>query len=1375
MLSDSQRASLVARLREGRAEAPAGITRRRAVLDEIPLSFGQEQLWFIDQLAPGLPTYNIAGTLSFTGALDVGALSDAVGALMGRHEVLRTRLVNVDGRPRQVIDELVHGSELAVLDLSGMDPQAAEAELARVSAQESERPFVLARGPLLRTRLVRIAEDSHVLLVVVHHTVFDGWSFGVFTRELIALYEAAVTGAAPELAELPVQFADYALWERERLRGSVYDELASYWQQSLAGAASLQLPADRVRPLLQTYDGGLETISMEGALLDRLKALGRSHGATLFMTLLAAFQVLLHRFSGQDDIVVGTVSANRSRDELAPLIGYLVNTLAIRSDLSGDPTFPELLERVRTATLGAYAHQDLPFAKLVETLRVHRDPGRHPVFQVGFNLAESYDTAFSAAGLIVEQKALQSTAAKFDLLLSAAERKDGLQIVASYASALFDRATVRRLLGHFQVLLAGIVADPEQPLSRLPVMSAADRRWEIAECNATAVEYPLWCLHEKFEVQVKAMPDEVAVELDGARLTYSQLNAQANQVARRLRELGAGPEILIGVCMQRTSDRIAALLGILKAGSGYVPLDPEYPADRLAFMVEDAHMPVVITDDLSKASVPLAAAHVVSMDRDRAALSELESSNPSHPTEQSSVAYVIYTSGSTGRPKGVVVEHRQAVNFVTGEIEHWPLGPGDRVLQFASLNFDVSVLDMFGALLSGATLVLGKSETLLSPPRLAELIRNERITFMCLPPAVLNLLAHEQFPDLRVVIAGGEAFSSALVRSWARPGMRFINGYGPTETTVGATMLECRDDGIDPPPIGLPLPNYTAYVLDGQLSPVPIGVAGELHLGGAGVARGYLNRPELTAERFIPDPFGDASGARLYKTGDVARRMPDGNLQFLGRLDDQVKIRGLRVELGEIEAVLAQHAAVLQAAVVVGADRAGQQQLVAYARTDPARPTPTPADLRLHLAGRLPGFMVPPHVLTLDAFPLSANGKVDRSRLPAPDSAENAGAYLPPRTVIEAVLVDAFGTLLNLDRIGIDDSFFELGGNSLHAMQLIARLRKDLAVDTDVTTIFLAPTAAQLAAALQDKYGLRDCDLDEDDADQPAVADEGAARGAAPAGSLVRLSYGSGTLPLYLIHAIGGTVYAYAPLARELADTYEVWGIEAAGMRAGTTPLTSLAGMIDRYVTVIRAAQPSGPYRLAGWSFGGLVALRVAEQLNTLGERVAFVTLMDTPLHIHEEVTQTEAQLAAFYAADAARALGPDTGQPPDPASSTVADQLQWLADRLTTGAEAMGVSAEMERRFEVYKAHLKLIAGYVPPAVHVDILVVGAQDSTDNAAEWSRALPGNVRSIRVPGDHYSFLDSPGVLQIAAALRKLSAVAVERPLLLPGPAHAGST
>ncbi|HEX6355467.1 MAG TPA: amino acid adenylation domain-containing protein [Actinophytocola sp.] len=1070
MLSDSQRDLLAARLRKGRAQKLGGIPRRVPGV-EVPLSFGQEQLWFIDQFAPGLATYNVAGGLRMRGPLNVHALGKALEALVARHEALRTRLVSgVDGRPLQEIDELAE-VPLPVVDLSDLEIGVRETRLRELAIEEGARPFSLADGPLLRLRLFRLAEDEHLLEIVVHHTVFDGWSFEVLQRELAVLYESEVLGTPSKLAEMPIQFADYALWERERLQGEVLDGLVEYWRERLDGVQTVHLATDRRRPVLASFDGGLERVPMGAAVLDGLQELSRREGTTLFVTLLAALQVLLHRYTGQDDIVVGTASANRTREELAPLIGFLVNTLPIRTDMSGDPTFVELLSQVRDTTVAAYAHQDLPFAKLVEALRVERDPSRAPLFQIGFTQANIGEKT-PVADLVVQAEPVDMLPAKFDLNLFAKIGPDGLAVDASYAKALFDAATVRRMLGNFRVLLGGIVADPTKRLSELPLLTQEEYHREVVEWNDTAVEFPVVCIHSQFETQVRHAPDGIAAVHGEESVTYAELNRQANRIARWLRDKGAGPEVLVGVCMPPSIRRLAVLLGIMKAGSGYVPLDPALPPERLSYMVGDARMPVVVTDSAGP-SLP-GDAEVVSIDEAWPAVSELPDTNLEVAVEPSNLAYVIYTSGSTGQPKGVMVEHRHAINFLIGMIEHFPIRPGDQVLQFASLSFDVSVMDMFMTLLSGATAVLANRETLMSPPRLGELLRDRKVTFACLPPAVVNLLTGEDFPDLRILLSAGEELSSTLVRSWLRPGLRFHNGYGPTEAAIGATFMEL-DGTMDPPPIGRPKPNYQAYVLDAHLNPVPVGVIGELHIGGAGVTRGYLNQPELTAQRFIDDPF--RPGGRLYKTGDLVRRRPDGLIQFVGRIDDQVKIRGLRVEPGEIETAMVSMVGVAQAFVTVIEDRAGEKQLVGYARAAENGKV-SPADLRQHLTRWLPAYMVPTHLVVLDTFPLTPNGKIDKSALPEPGAGDTT-TLNPPTTLIETMLVDLYAGLLN-NQVGVDDSFFDTGGNSLQAMQLITRLRNELAVDIDVTAVFLAPTPRRLTEVLVVQHGLEDVELGED-------------------------------------------------------------------------------------------------------------------------------------------------------------------------------------------------------------------------------------------------------------------------------------------------------
>jgi amino acid adenylation domain-containing protein len=1084
MLTESQRAAMTARLRKGRDNSASRIPRRPAGLTELPLSYGQEQLWFVDRFAPGLPTYNIMFGLQASGPLDAGAMGRAMDELVARHEALRTRLLaNAEGRPVQLIDP-PRQATLEVMDLSGYEPDKREVVLREFLDTEARRPFTLAEGPLLRTWLLRLAEQDHLLLIVVHHTVFDGWSVGVFCQEILALYGAQATGEPASLAELPVQLADYALWERQRLQGPVLDELEAYWRAAMAGFETVHFPTDRPRPVLDTFEGGLIRHQIDAGLVESLRELSRREGTTLFVTMMATLLALLSRYTGQTDLLVGTVSANRTRRDLAPLIGFLVNTLPVRGDLSGDPAFTELLARIAEATTGTYAHQDLPFGKLVETLEVERDPSRAPVFQIAMTYLEATDATLQAAGADFAVRGTDLVtdfnAAKFDLDFGISTRHDGMIFETSYKTGLFDAGTIRRLLGNWEVLLRGVVADPSARLSQLPVLTEAELQWELAGWNDTAAQVPGGCAHQLVEEQAARTPGAVAAEYEGQRLSYAELNGQANRIARRLGELGVGAETLVGVCLAAGLDRLAGMLGIWKAGGGYVPLDPELPADRLSFMMADTGMLVVLTDERSAGRVPqVAGVSVLSLDGEREQIAALDDTDLAGAgVAGPNVAYVIYTSGSTGQPKGVVVEHRQAVNFLYGMVTHWQMVPADVVLQFSAFTFDVSVLDTFAGLAAGAKVVLASAETLHSPPRLAALIADAQVTFAAIPPAVLSLLTGQEFGGLRVLITAGEELPSEVARAFTRPGLRFVNGYGPTEATVLATYAEL-DGSVYPPPIGLPTwPNYQVYVLDGFLNPVPAGVTGELHIGGAGVARGYLNRPELTAERFIDDPFRGDPGARLYKTGDLVRRRADGGIVFLGRVDDQVKIRGLRVELGEVETALAAHPDVAQAVVTVITDPAGDRQLAGYLRPVPGT-SPAPAQLRSHLADRLPDYMVPAYLVTVAEFALNASGKVDRSALPLPDAQAPAAGQLPPATLVETMVVDMFATLLGLDQVGATDSFFDIGGSSLQAMRLISVMAEELEVDIGVAEIFLAPTPRQLAALLRDKHGLEDAALDD--------------------------------------------------------------------------------------------------------------------------------------------------------------------------------------------------------------------------------------------------------------------------------------------------------
>lgn len=1338
MLTDTQRAALTARLRRGRTAQAAAIGQRDRGLTELPLSFGQEQLWFIDRFAPGQAMYNIPIAVAIRGSLDQDALDLAVAALVARHEALRTRLVpGARGRPVQVVDAPAPVPVTRVALAGGALTEFIDAEAAT--------PFDLAAGPLARFSLISADEGARVLLAVVHHAVFDGWSAGILVRDLAALYLAQVTGAPSCLDELPVQFADYALWERARLGGEVPGELAGYWRKAMEGFQTVQFPADRARPVVEDWAGGLATQMCARPLLDGMRSLARERGTTLFVVLMAGLQALLHRYTGQRDIVVGTVSANRGRPELAAMIGYCVNTLPIRVDLSGDPYFSELTDRVKAVTTGAYAHQELPFGRMVDLLKVERDPGRAPVFQIALAFNER-DTAPVAAGEVtfaLSDLVAGVYAAKFDLSLTAEARPRGLWVECSYKTALFDQGTIERLLGHLEVLLAGAIADPGTRVSELPVLTAAELNRELSEWNSTARQYAGGCLHERFEDQVRRTPHAIAAEYEGTEVTYGQLDRAAERVAGLLRSCRVGPEVLTGVCMRAGLGRLAVLLGILKTGGGYLPLGYSLPSERLGFLIADAGLTIIAADESSALALPGdAGAQVVVLGTGPTPRTE-ESWPLTGPgrlaaaqkAEPGNVAYVIYTSGSTGKPKGVVVEHRQAVNFADSMIEPWRVGPGDVVLQFASYTFDVSVLDMFVALLSGAKLVLGHDDTLHSPRRLAGLMQAAGVTFACLPPAVLRLLTGFEFPRLRTLLAAGEELPPELAMAWLRPGLRFVNAYGPTETAVIATHGEVTASAFHPAqpvPIGLPSANYQAYVLDPGLRPVPVGVIGELHIGGTGVARGYLNRPELTRERFIPDPF--RPGGRLYKTGDLCRRRADGSIVYAGRTDFQVKIRGLRIEPGEIEAALGAHPAVAQVLVTATADPAGGQQLIAYLRTAEGQVPADRAELRNYLGGRLPAYMIPAHFVVLDQFPLNSSGKINRPALPRPAAEVPAAAdQETPASELEAMICELFATVLARPEVRPGDGFFDLGGNSLQVMTLLDLVAARTGAWLSPATVFLHPAPRQFAAHL---------------AEAGPTADA----------ALVSLSPAAGGLPLVLIHAIGGTITDYRALAGEVAGAFDVRGLEAPGLRRAGATRGSLAELVREYTEIVKAANPGGQHYLGGWSMGGVIAYEIARRLESDGAKVAALVLLDAPFLMPADRFADEDGLAGQFVADAAQSLNLDVDDVPGrPSETTAAGQLGWLAERLGGGNPA-----RLRERFEVFRAHSRMLAGYRPPAgaepLGARTLIVAADDSPNAAAagRWAQLLGGQASVYQVSGDHYSFLRQPAVSQVAAKIRALA-------------------
>lgn len=1038
---------------------------------DLPLSFGQQRLWFLDQLEPGSAAYNVPAAVRLKAQLNVAALEQSLNEVVRRHEVLRTTFATVEGQPVQIIAPSLTLT-VPVIDLQALPEAERETEIQRLLTEEAQQPFDLARGPLLRPTLLQLSAEEYIVSLTMHHIVCDGWSAKVLVRELAVLYVASCAGQPSPLSALPVQYADFAHWQQQWLQGDALEAQLAYWKQRLAGAPPLlALPTDQPRPIVQTYRGATHSLALPKTLTEGLKALSRQEGVTLFMTLFATFQTLLHRYTGQEDIVVGTPIANRHRAETEGLVGFFVNTLALRTDLSGNPLFSELLKRVREECLEAYAHQDLPFEKLVEELQPERDLSRHPLFQVMFVLHNEIGQVIESPGLTLSPMIIDSGIAHFDLTLEMMDTEEGLKGRLVYNTDLFDTATIGRLLEHFQTLLESVVTQPKQRVSALPLLTEAERHQLLVEWNDTRTEYPSGlCIPQLFELQVEKTPDAVAVVFGDTQLTYEALNRRANQVAHYLQQLGVGPEVLVGICLERSLEMIVGLLGILKAGGAYVPLDPAYPQERLAFMLADAQAPMLLTRRPLVGKLPAHEAEVVCLDSAWESIAQESKGNLVSGATPENLAYVIYTSGSTGTPKGVAIRHAGLINLVTWHQRVYCVTPVDRATQLAAPAFDASVWEIWPYLTSGACLYIPDEETLALPSRLLAWLTAKAITICFLPTPLVEAVLEEQEPTglaLRVLLTGGDK-----LRRRPRQALPFClaNNYGPTEGTVvttWATVATGTEDSATPP-IGRPIANTRVYVLDRHLQPVPVGVPGELYIGGAGLARGYLNRPELTAESFIPNPFSEEPGTRLYKTGDLVRYLPDGNIEFLGRIDHQVKIRGFRIELQEIEVVLSQHAAVREAVTLTQEDVPGDKRLVAYVVPKQGQAL-TSSELRSFLKQKLPDYMVPSTFVVLDTLPLTPNGKVDRRALSVPDRTrpDLEKAFVAPRTRAEEMLTRIWAEVLGIEQVGVYDNFFELGGHSLQAVKLVSKISSEVHSEIPVKHLLLHPTIAGFADALE--------------------------------------------------------------------------------------------------------------------------------------------------------------------------------------------------------------------------------------------------------------------------------------------------------------------
>jgi amino acid adenylation domain-containing protein len=1360
---------------------------------DVPLSYSQEGLWYIDQLQPGVP-FNIPLNVRLRGDLDLAALARSIDEIVRRHDVLRTVFVKADGRPVQrLLDDAP--APIRVVDLGDL-AEPDRVERARGLAFESARQAPdLSVGPLLKLWVLRLSPRDHVLVLVVHHIVFDGWSAGVLARELAALYEAFAAGRPSPLPPRRIQYADFANWQRHALSREVLDRQLRHWKKRFATPSSrLLLGARRETAGADPMRGATKTALLPPALTSSLKALSRRTGSTMFMTLLAAFQTLLGRCSGQEDVTVGTPVAGRTKAETEDLIGFCVNLLPLRTDLAGNPRFVDLLGRVRDVCVEAYNNQDLPFSLMVKELRPERALNRTPLFQASFMLLGGVDAGrLHLPGLesepLLGQGSLESRMrlleiesipAVDDLSLYMADTGSGLLAVLHYRESLLDGETVERLLQQWQVLLSGIARDPEERLWSLPLMTEGERHQIVREWNASREERgAVRCAHALFEAQALRTPSAVALEVDGREWSYAALDRMADGVARRLRGLGVMPEARVGLMCDRSLEMMAGLLGILKAGGAYVPLDPAYPRERLAYLLEDSGVKVVLTQRLLLSRLPEAAAQAaVCLEGEWLSGGERVESGVSGEN----AAYVIYTSGSTGEPKGVVVPHLSVVNHNRSVAGKFALTAEDRVLQFHSMSFDGAVEELFPTWSVGSRVVV-RTEGILAPGASWHRFIEERgVTVVNLPTAYWQEWVYElgrhaaPLPGcLRLVIVGGEEPAPERLAAWRRvegaTAVRWINTYGPTEATVVAALYEAGAEEIgERVPIGKPIGNTALYVLDAAMNPVPVGAAGELYIGGAGVARGYLSRPDATAERFVPDPFGSECGARLYRTGDLARYRADGCVEFLGRLDGQVKVRGFRVEPGEIEAALLECASVREAAVVVREDRPGDRRLVAYVAAGDES-APSSAALRVSLQTRLPDYMIPSAFVSLPALPLTPTGKIDRRHLPAPQAMREDGSLAIPRDALESDLVAIWEEVLETRPVGVTDNFFELGGDSLLAVRLMSEIERRMGRELPLSALLRGGTIESLAAAMR--------------TEQDATV----------ATPVVSFQETGTRRPIFFPHAVDGNVLCYAELARQLGPDQPFYGLVHPGLHDGVDGPVGIEDLASGYVEHLRRLQPRGPYLLGGWSMGGIIALEMARRLQSEGEDVALVALLDA--WAKPAVGADTRQSMATILGGIVRRLGNGGGGPAvdDLLRMEPEAQVAYVLERLRTASGSRDNGALLQRlarhtgmaledislvldhllpvaagegsgqrsgraplgRYQrVFKSNVEALRRYAPRPYSGPVVLFAAGEARppqDPTLGWGAWVGDGLQVERVPGDHYTMLRSPHVRILAERLR----------------------
>lgn len=1304
----------------------------------IPISFAQQRLWILDRLDPGNTTYHMPLALRLSGPLHREALERSLSEVVKRHAILRTTFPIQDDTPVQAISPAIEAPIFPFTDLKRLPLDERIPAVIELITAEGREPFQLASGPLFRTHLIAVEDEEHVLLLTMHHIISDGWSMNILMRELSTLYLAFSSGKDSSLSPLSIQYADYAIWQRTWLQGEVLERQLNYWKKQLAGAPSLlSLPTDRPRSAIQSAHGACYAFTIAPDLTSQLQALGERAGATFFMTLLAAFQVFLSRYCNQEDIVVGTPVANRMHREIEDLIGFFVNTLVLRTNLSCAPTFLEVIQRVRQVVLDAITYQDIPFEQVVEALQPERDLGRSPLFQVMFLLQNAAQEAFDLTPLTVTEIEVEQSNAKFDLTLALTQNQHCLEAEFEYNTDLFEQATIERMAGHFQVLLAALVQAPTQSIMTLPLLSPEQYRQTVLDWNATERAYPLERLvHELIEAQVQLRPEAPALSARDRKMTYGELNRQANQLAHYLRAQGVGAGSVVGVYLPRDLDLVVAFYAILKAGATYLPLDSTTPPNRATLILQEAGAALLVTQESLALRLVPCATPLLYLDRVEEQLSTQPDENLPRTISSTYPAYIIYTSGSTGKPKGVVIQHDSLVRMIFWYHEAFGITPDDKTTQLASLSFDATVLEIWPCLTAGAELYLVEEEVRLSPTALIPWLVKQNITITFLPTALADMTLTRPWPEesrLRLMLTGGDQLHHSPAEGSP---FTLINMYGPTENTIVATwaVIQPGPEEERLPAIGRAIANTRVYVLSQAGEPQPVGVPGELFLGGLNLAQAYLDRPDLTAESFMPDPFSGREGARLYRTGDIVRALPDGNLEFLGRRDHQVKIRGFRIEPGEIEALLTEHPGVHEAIVVVSESLAGEKRLVAYVVPREGA-TLTREKLQRFLKERLPDYMVPTALSLLEELPQTTNGKVDRQALAARRliTRPTSEKYIAPRDAIELQLVHLWEKLLGVNPIGVTENFFQLGGHSLAGVRFMSQIQRLFGLELPLSTLFQEPTIVSLATILRQQ--------EERIAFTPLVTIQP-----------------DGTRPtLFCIHPSGGEVLCYTALARHLGSDQPVYGLRAPDPQSLATRAT-LQEMATMYKEAMRVRQPEGPYFLVGWSMGGVVAFEIAQQFLAENQHVAFLGLLDSYLPPAPTDEDEHTLLRKFINDLAGLSERTFSSTEAETMPTDIDEALQYLllevqqAHLLPTDVDV----SYIKRLFTIFKNNLYALCHYQPGKYAGEIHLFQASaftggDQVELTHGWHQ-FATHVTPQTVPGNHYTMLRDPQVEVLARLL-----------------------